>query len=181
MKLSSAMVTAVVGAALLLQACGSGRERHGFRGGMGGPPPMAAAGQSREVQLRRFDANADGTITKEEFEKVLQTDFATADTSHDGSLSKAETSAVNQRLLTVREISPIIDWNADDIVSFIEFGAQWQTMFQRADANSDGVVTAEELSRPSSDAPRGGPMSGPGGDRGGRGGPPGGGRPSGGS
>lgn len=180
-KLSSTMVTAALGAALVLQGCAGGpggRHGGGFGGGPGGG--MAQSREpSRESQLRRFDANADGIITREEFEKVLKSDFATADTTHDNVLNAAEVRAVNERLLTVRDISPIIDWNADGTVSFDEFGAQWQTLFKRADADGNGIVTAEELSRPSGGREGGQPGGGPGG--GGRGGPPGGGRPGGGS
>jgi hypothetical protein len=178
MKLPLTMVTAVFGATLILEGCGGGGGPggRGFRGM--GPPGMGSPGPSREGQLQRFDANADGTITRDEFDKVLAVDFQAADTSHDGKLSTAETAEVNHRLLAVREISPILDWNADGSISLAEFGSQWLTMFKRADANEDGVITAEELSRPAFDGP--GPRGKPPGGPGGRGGPPGGGPPGGG-
>ncbi len=172
------MVTLSV-AALLLAACG--HERGGGRGGPpgggfgpgGGAPIMGGPqGQSRELQLRRFDADADGNISRAEFDQVLKIDFSGADKNNDSNLDAAETRAVNDRLLTQREISPIIDWNADGRVTMDEFAAQWRTLFSRADADSDGTVTAEELK--AREVPAGRPQGRPGG------GPPGQGRPGGG-
>ncbi len=171
------MVT-ICAAALLLGACGH------ERGGRGGPPggfgpggggPMMGGGevQARELQLRRFDADADGTITRVELDQVIKVDFTGADKNNDGQLDPAETRAVNERLLTQREISPIIDWNADGHIMMDEFAAQWRTLFSRADADGDGIVTAEELA--AREMPRGRPQGRPGG------GPPGQGRPGGGA
>lgn len=174
------MVT-LCAAALLLAACG-----HDRGGGRGGPPgagfgpggggrSMMGGGetQSRELQLRRFDADADGNIARAEFDQVIKADFASADKNNDGQLDAAETRAVNERLLTQREISPIIDWNADGRVTMDEFAAQWRTLFDRADIDSDGTVTAEELAARA--VPAGRPQGRPGG------GPPGQGRPGGGA
>jgi Ca2+-binding EF-hand superfamily protein len=161
-----------------------GSGRHGGRGGFAGGPggPGMAGGYrepSREVLLRRFDADGDGKITRDEFDRVLKSDFALADKDGNGVLSPLEVRAVNERLLTQKDVSPIIDWNGDGNVSLEEFGAQWRALFERADADHDGVVTEEELTR--TGAPQGGPGGGESGGRGGHhGGGPGGGPPGGG-
>jgi Ca2+-binding EF-hand superfamily protein len=178
MRAPQIMVTLSV-VALLVGACGHerGGDRRGPPGagfGPGGGPTMmgGAQSQARELQLRRFDADADGNITRAEFDRVLKVDFTGADKNGDGDLDNGETRAVNDRLLTQRDISPIIDWNADGRVTMDEFAAQWRTLFSRADADGDGIVTAEELK--ARDMPAGRPQGRPGG------GPPGQGRPGGG-
>jgi len=178
MRAPQMMVTLSV-AALLLAACGhergggrSGPPGGGFGPGGGAPIMGSPQGQSRELQLRRFDADADGNISRAEFDQVLTIDFSGADKNSDANLDGAETRAVNDRLLTQREISPILDWNADGRVTMDEFAAQWRTLFSRADADSDGTVTADELK--AREMPAGRPQGRPGG------GPPGQGRPGGG-
>jgi hypothetical protein len=177
------LVMVTLCATVLLQGCGHDRGGRGPRGGgfgPGGGGPMMMGGpqaESRELQLRRFDADADGNITRAEFDQVLKVDFTGVDKNNDGTLDTIETRALNDRLLTQREISPVIDWNADGRVSMDEFAAQWRTLFSRADTDGDGTVTAEEL------AARARPQGGPGGRPGGGGpggGPPGQGRPGGG-
>jgi hypothetical protein len=157
------IIVGVAASTCTLLGCGGGP------GGRGGPPgggAMMISGpggggpqvQPRELMLRRFDADADGDITRAEFDAVIKVDFAAADAEDDGALSTAETRAVNERLLTQRDISPIIDWNADGRVSPDEFAAQWRTLFARADADGDGTVTAAELSAragPAERPPRG--------------------------
>jgi hypothetical protein len=180
MRFSLVMVT--VAAAVALQACGHGGGGPG--GGRGGPPGAGGFGPggggmgfgaqtvARELQLRRFDADADGAIAKAEFDKVLAADFAGADKNGDGKLGGEETRAFNAKEKPSPDISPIIDWNADGGVSMDEFAAQWRTLFNRADADGDGTVTAEELTRPATGPGGGRPQGGPGGP-GGRGGPQG--------
>ncbi len=180
MRVSFAIVT--VAATLGLQACGGG-PGHGRGGppgfGPGGPPgfgPPGGGGASRELQLRRFDANADGSVSRIEFDGVLNADYAGADTNSDGKLGAEEVRTFNGKQKATPDVSPILDWNADGAVSMDEFAAQWRTLFNRADADGNGVVTADELARPAFERerpPRGAPP-------GGRGGPPGGGRPGGG-
>jgi Ca2+-binding EF-hand superfamily protein len=180
MKPTLVKLTVAIAAAALLQACSHGGGRGGPPGGgfgPGGGGPMGGPGggqsQARELQLRRFDADADGNIARAEFDSVLKVDFTGADKNNDGKLDGAETRALNDRLLTQREISPIIDWNADGHVTMDAFAAQWRTLFTRADADGDGTVTAEELTARARERPSGGP-------RGSGGGPPGQGRPGGG-
>lgn len=181
-------VVRVTAMALLLGGCstwgaprGSPPPAFAPPGGLSGMGPM---GLSREAALRRFDADADTKITRAEFDAVLASDYSSADTDGDRVLGGTELRALNDKLARDPNISPILDWNGDGQVSIEEFGAQWRSMFLRADQNEDGVVTQDEMLRPAPmpKAPRmpaGGPPGGmpPGGPPGGR--PPGGGRPGG--
>lgn len=162
-------------AAVSLQGCGGGPG--GGRGappdGMMGGPMMGPGGNDtsveRMLQLQRFDADADGKITRDEFGKVVAADYAGADVNRDGRIGSEEAISFNSRQAkpdasgAVRDVSPIIDWNADGNIAVDEFSAQWRTLFERADADRDGVVTAEELSRPQRGPGGGRPPGGPGG------------------
>jgi hypothetical protein len=133
--------------------------------------------------LGRFDANADQEIAFDEFEAVLSVDYLTADANGDGKLGYSETAALNRTLNGETKVSPIIDWNGNGHVELEEFGAQWRTLFKRADTNDDKVLSQAELMRPlprDLPPPAGGPPGGgpPGGKPPG-GGPPGGGPPGG--
>src|SRR5215472_5629384 len=109
-----------------------------------GLPPSAAL-------LLRYDANHDGTITREEMEAGLKADFDAADTDHDGCLSPAEVRAENERRLKQdgAQASPIVDWNLDGCVDRREFGNTVRSYFELADRTKDGKVSQLELRGPS--------------------------------
>jgi len=140
----------IVAALLILQACAhdgaEGRGRH--RGDR--PGDQANAEAHREppagLQLKYFDLNGDGQVTRDELDRGLHALFAKYDTDRDGVLSPVETRALNDAL--PKEIpgsSPVFDWNADGHVDFKEFSNQWISLFDRLDKNGDGVVTEEEM------------------------------------
>lgn len=101
--------------------------------------------------LLRYDANHDGTITKEEMEIGLKADFDAADENHDGCLDPSEVRAENQRRLERDgpEASPLNDWNLDGCVDMREFGNTVHSYFQLADKTKDGKVSQAELRGPS--------------------------------
>jgi hypothetical protein len=109
-----------------------------------GLPPSAAL-------LLRYDANHDGTITREEMEAGLKADFDAADSDHDGCLSPAEVRAENERRLKQdgAQASPLVDWNLDGCVDRREFGNTVRSYFDLADRRKDGKVTQLELRGPS--------------------------------
>jgi hypothetical protein len=109
-----------------------------------GLPPSAAL-------LLRYDANHDGTITREEMEAGLKADFDAADSDHDGCLSPAEVRAENERRLKVdgAQASPLVDWNLDGCVDRREFGNTVRSYFDLADRTKDGKVSQLELRGPS--------------------------------
>jgi hypothetical protein len=101
--------------------------------------------------LLRYDANHDGTVTRDEMEAGLKADFAAADVSGDGCLDPVEVRQENQRRLTRdgAEASPLVDWNLDGCVDLREFGNTAHSYFDLADRTKDGRVTLLELRGPS--------------------------------
>src|SRR6185503_13684913 len=76
-----------------------------------GLPPSAAL-------LLRYDADKDGSITKEEMEAGLKSDYASADSNSDGCINPAEVRAENALRLRrdAAQASPLVDWNLDGCV-----------------------------------------------------------------
>jgi hypothetical protein len=109
-----------------------------------GLPPSAAL-------LLRYDADHDGTVTRAEMDAGLKTDFAAADSNHDGCLDPAEVRAENERRLKRDGVqaSPLVDWNLDGCVDPKEFGNTARSYFDLADRTKDGRVTQLELRGPS--------------------------------
>jgi len=166
-------------AIVALQGCasdggwgGGGPSRHGHgRHGddAGSPAQQAQAGPKVGLQLKRFDLDGDGSVTKDELDRALHAEFAKYDVDHDGVLNAAETRTANAAIAGLADgSSPLFDWNADGHIDFKEYATQWLSLFDRLDVDHDGVVTPDEMTRP---------QGGPGGPRGQGGeGAPGGGR-----
>jgi Ca2+-binding EF-hand superfamily protein len=123
-------------------------------------------GPPEGAQLKLFDLDADGSVTRDEADRALHAQFAKYDIDKDSGLSAAEARALNDERRKQVNASPVFDWNADGRVDFKEYANQWLSLFDRLDANGDGMLTEQEMTRPQ--------MGPPGGRRGG--GPPGGGR-----
>ena len=114
--------------------------------------------------MQRFDSNADGRVTQEEYLAGLRQRFAAADRNRDGGLSADELPAFlfpTRRAGTTppaneaQRMAGMVrrnDTNNDGRLSFDELQPLMQRRFQRMDANRDGVVTAEEA-RPRRRAP----------------------------
>jgi Ca2+-binding EF-hand superfamily protein len=171
-------VLAVFAGLSLLQGCGhdggwgggGGHRHHG--GGMGGPGggPGGPGGPPEGAQLKQFDLDADGKLTRDELGRALHIEFDKWDKDKDGVLNTEEARALNdERRKTPNGLSPVFDWNADGHIDFKEFANQLLSLFDRLDADSDGVLTEQEMMRPAMGP--GGP-GGPGapGGRGGGGG-----------
>lgn len=148
-----------------------------------GPPPPNAPGSisavnERTIDLRLltfYDTDADHALSRAELENGMKRDFAVADRNRDGSLDAMETDAENQRRWRVEgpAASPIMDWNQDGFVDFVEYAATARTLFNQLDRDHDGVLDPGELRLPVRRVvPAGGDGRGRGGgpDGGGRGG-----------
>lgn len=155
-------VLAICAGAMMLSACGHGGgpggprfARHGGPGdGPGGPE---TAGPPEGAQLKNFDLDGDGCLTRDELDRALHAEFAKYDMDRNGTLSAAETRPLNdQRRKEGSVLSPAFDWNADSRVDFKEFANQWLSLFDRLDADGDGSLTEHEMTRPSM-GPPGGP------------------------
>ena len=99
------------------------------------------------MALLRFGVDEDGALTRAKVVAVLKSEFAAADTNHDGVLDSSEVNVVNeQRWKKDREAaSLLIDWNRDGVVDFKEFATTDLSLFEQFDANGDGVLTAQEF------------------------------------
>jgi Ca2+-binding EF-hand superfamily protein len=151
-------VAASAGAVMLLAAaCSSPR---------GGPNEnlLPAADAERNIRLMiTYDANSDGTVTREELEAGLRRQFAAADTNGDGRLSTPETQAENDRRYKANGIasSPLIDWNQDAFISYEEFATTARSLFDALDKDRDGKLDGDELMVPRMRGMRGrGPRGG---------------------
>jgi Ca2+-binding EF-hand superfamily protein len=146
------MLAAGVGfAALAFQAC----SLNPFGGSAPGPSlgtEATAEGASappkrvrESAALKRFDADTNGSVTRDELETTLTADFKKEDANSDAQLDTGEVRALNERLRQERNLSPVFDWNADGQLVYTEFATQWRTLFDRADRDRNGIVDAEEV------------------------------------
>jgi Ca2+-binding EF-hand superfamily protein len=132
--------------------------------GCAGRPSRAPAEAPRPPEFRggpnaillQYDANHDGTVTREELVAGLQTEFARLDTNHGGCLDAAQISAINQQRLAVDQSTATLlqDWNQDGCVDYREFATAAYSLFDELDANRDGKVTPEEFNPRPARAPR---------------------------
>jgi Ca2+-binding EF-hand superfamily protein len=165
--------------ALALVACGNSRDQVNpdvWNPFSAGPPRDENYHGGPAAILRGYDANKDGTLTRDEFQARLRAEFAAADAGRTGCLTNAEVIAINQKRIEADQstATPLQDWNQDGCVNFQEFATAPVSLFDQFDRNGDGRITALELDpRP---AGRGAPgavpgLEGDGAGRGGRGGP----------
>lgn len=176
MRRPSFTLLAIFAGLSLLQACGGGPGGPGGGGRgmrvMGGPggPMGSEMGPPEGAQLKTFDLDGDGRVTRDELTQGLEVAFAKYDGDKDGSLSSVEARALNdQRRQQASTSSPVFDWNADGHIDFKEFANQQLALFDRLDANGDKVLTDQEMTHPpmGPGRMRGGPPGGGSGPRGG--------------
>ncbi|MDR3527835.1 MAG: hypothetical protein P4L57_11185 [Rhizomicrobium sp.] len=137
---SSVFGIALIGlAAVGLAACGGGRKEP--------PGPPRAEEWHAPISILRHFAGPDGGLTRKQLEEGLRRDFNAADTNHDGVLQPDEMRAVNQQrwMEDQSAISPLQDWNGDGVIDFNEFSATARALFNEADRDGKGVITAEQL------------------------------------
>jgi hypothetical protein len=115
------------------------------------------------ARFAAIDSNHDGSVTKEEIaamqartladakaqeQQQLAAEFAKLDTNHDKSLSQAEFNAAAPGMSvrqTPDQMLASIDSNKDGKISSAEFQAGPLADFTKADANHDGILSAQEL------------------------------------
>ena len=175
--------------AFLLAACGHEKPPPG-----GFWNPYASPEKPRDENyhggpaalLLRYDANKDGTLTKEELIAGLKAEFASHDKNHTGCLPEDEVAAINQQRVEQDQsaATPLVDWNHDGCLDYNEFSALAYSLFDQMDRNGDGKITPQEFNPSARPAGQGqgqgqgqqqrGRRGGGGGRRGGggRGGPP---------
>ena len=167
-------VSALVLPGLLLAACGSRRDRLNLAvwNPYSADPPRDENFRGPAMTLRAYDANGDGTLTREEFQTRLRAEFNAADPAGTGCLSAGAVQAINQKRIADDKsaATPLQDWNQDGCVNYPEFATAPASMFDQLDQNRDGRIMPQEFDPR---AGRGGRGAAPdAGGRGGRGGPP---------
>ena len=104
--------------------------------------------QGREGNaLEQADANHDGKVTKQEYNDARAALFARMDRNGDGFIDDADSrEGANKRgQRAAAALRGRIDTNGDGKVSKDEFVNAPTMMFDKFDANKDGVLDAQEL------------------------------------
>jgi Ca2+-binding EF-hand superfamily protein len=127
---------------------------------LAGAAGLAVAQDQQEQRPRgvfAMDANSDGAVTRQEFDAGRAASFAQLDSNNDGQLTREEMRAQRgergQRRGGHRGMHHLAsaDANNDGNITREEFLARPNAMFDRMDANDDGVIAASE--RPQRDSP----------------------------
>ncbi len=116
-----------------------------------------------DTRFAAIDSNRDGALSKQEIaamqskaladaaaaeQKQVEADFKKLDTNNDGSLSLAEFKAAAPAIRvrqTADQMLAELDSNKDGKVTAAEYRAGPLANFDKADANHDGTLTAQEL------------------------------------
>ena len=133
-------------ATLLLAACG-GRQQ---------PPPWLRPTEKprdenyhggNAAMLLKYDANHDGTLTRDELISGLKAEFAAHDTHHNACLDAEQAAEINQARVDADQstATPVMDWNQDGCIDYTEFSAAPYSLFDQLDADHDGKLTPKEL------------------------------------
>src|SRR2546423_9151782 len=101
------------------------------------------------AMLLKYDANHDGTVTRDELIKGLKAEFAAHDTHHNGCLDAEQAGEINQARVDADQstATPVVDWNQDGCIDYTEFSAAPYSLFDQLDADHDGKLTSKELQR----------------------------------
>lgn len=99
--------------------------------------------------LLKYDANKDGTVTRDELIAGLRAEFAAHDVKRTGCLDDDQVAQINQDRVDSDQstASPLIDWNQDGCINYTEFSAAPYSLFDQLDRNRDGKVTQQEMGR----------------------------------
>ena len=135
-------------AALVLAACGGRRE----------PPPWLRPTEKprdenyhggNAAMLLQYDANHDGTVTRDELIRGLKAAFAAHDTHRNACLDADQAGQINQERVDADQstATPVVDWNQDGCIDYTEFSAAPYSLFDQLDANHDGKIDPKELQR----------------------------------
>jgi len=96
--------------------------------------------------LKKYDANKDGTLTRDELVAGLRAEFNAA-AGGSACLSPQEVAAINQARVVADQsaATPLQDWNQDGCVSFQEFATAPVSLFDEIDRNHDGKISPQEF------------------------------------
>lgn len=122
---------------------------------------------TREGFLELYDADGDGQVPREEFDRARAAQFARSDLDGDGTIDRDEYLAEYQDRLD-RRIALLaggsdrqtrvrfgaLDADKDGRMTFAEYQASGRRTFEAADRNKDGVVDGEDAKLPPPPRPR---------------------------
>ena len=164
----------ILAGVLLLAACSGSRRE---------PPPWLRPTEKprdenyhggNAAMLLRYDANHDGTVTRDELIRGLKAEFAAHDTHHNACLDAEEAAKINEARVDADQstATPVVDWNQDGCIDYTEFSAAPYSLFDQLDADKDGKLTPKELQRAGAKPPGAAPEGREEGEPRGRRGPP---------
>jgi hypothetical protein len=101
------------------------------------------------AMILKYDANHDGTLTRDELIAGLKADFAAHDTHHNGCLDGEQARIINQERVDEDQsvATPVMDWNQDGCIDYTEYSAAPYSLFDQLDLDHDGKLTPKELQR----------------------------------
>mgnify|MGYP001381408173 CR=1 FL=1 len=138
----------LLASAFVLAACGGGGPRGpggpGGPGGRGLSPAAAEMNAAVTCRIKSY-AGADGAVARTALDAGLRAEFAAADISGDGGLQKDEIAALNAARSQRCDSEPLIDWEGAGRMTYTAYAARIFTLFDRADANADGVLDPAEM------------------------------------
>jgi hypothetical protein len=107
-------------------------------------------GANRGQFLDNADANKDGVITREEFQRARMATFDKIDRNHDGFLDSDDAPKFRRRASggngeRLQALKDELDQNGDGRVSREEFANGPMLAFDKADANHDGKLDSAEV------------------------------------
>ena len=121
------------------------------------PPWMRVAEKLRDENyhggnagmILKYDTNHDGILTRDELINRLKAEFDVHDAKHSGCLDPEQAGDINQGRVDADQstATPVMDWNQDGCINYIEFSAAPYSLFDQLDANHDGKLEPKELQR----------------------------------
>jgi len=114
-----------------LAACGSSASGPRWNPYPTPPPRDENYHGGPNAMLLKYDANHDGTVTREELVAGLRAEFAALDTHHTGCLTPDQVAEINQERIAADQstATPLQDWNQDGCVDYREFSAAAYSLF----------------------------------------------------
>jgi len=113
-------------------------------------PAAFAQSQGEGMKLlASADANGDGVVTRDEYARARSANFTRLDRNKDGAVSKADFKRLARfkpdAASRLDALIAAMDANKDGKATRAEFEAAPMPMFDRADANGDGRIDANEM------------------------------------
>lgn len=111
-------------------------------------PAFTVIAEPVAMMIAAFDADADGKVTRAEFDAGLKHSFDAVDTSRQGWLGYIAYSDWQERWMGDRNTVPSpfeVDRDGDNKVSFAELAERFGLLFERFDADKNGVLERKEL------------------------------------